>query len=190
MSKEHLTKQLQSFALSLFRKDFLGIYHGSLSAKTEKNRFLINTKEAVFDALENKDLIELYFKQDYRWNQASIDAAIHHSIYSNISEAKFISFTIPPYTTAYALNHNIILPQDYFASKLFGTIEIIDPKNFDNWYERAPSEILNYFKEEKNNIIVIRGYGVYAYNRDLHEMIKLLATLEKTSQLLLLKDRA
>jgi len=28
------------------------------------------------------------------------------------------------------------------------------------------------FKQKKPNIMVIRGYGVYAYSRDMHEMAK------------------
>ena len=106
MNRQKLEDQLSSLALSMFRKDFFGIFHGSLSAKTESNRFLINTKEAVFDAISRTSLIELYYKKDYRWNQASIDSNIHFSIYSQISEAKFISFTMPPFTTAYSLEHN------------------------------------------------------------------------------------
>ena len=88
MNRENLKSQLSKLALSMFRKDFFGIYHGSISAKTESNRFIINTKEAIFDAIDHNNLIELYFKKDYRWNQASIDANIHFSIYSQISDAK------------------------------------------------------------------------------------------------------
>ena len=36
--------------------------------------------------------------------------------------------------------------------------------------------------------MVIRGYGVYAYNRDLHEMAKKLAILEKSCRLLMLDN--
>jgi L-fuculose-phosphate aldolase len=169
----------------MFRKDFFGIYHGSLSAKTESSRFIINTKEAVFDALDEHALIELYFKKDYRWNQASIDASIHHAIYSQISEAKFISFTMPPFVTSYALNHNLIVPKDYFGHKEIGSIEIFDPKQFEDWYERAQSEIAYYFQTNKTNLMVIRGYGVYAYSRDIYEMAKQLAVLEKSCRLLM-----
>jgi len=185
MNKTHLKNQLSSLALSMFRKDFFGIYHGSLSAKTESSRFIINTKEAVFDALDEHALIELYFKKDYRWNQASIDASIHHAIYSQISEAKFISFTMPQFTTAYALNHNLIVPKDYFGYKEIGSIEIFDPKQFEDWYERAQSEIAYYFQTNKTNLMVIRGYGVYAYSRDIYEMAKQLAVLEKSCRLLM-----
>jgi L-fuculose-phosphate aldolase len=188
MNKQHIKEKLTSLALSMFRKDFFGIYHGSLSAKTEQSRFLINTKEAVFDTLNESSLIELYFKQDYRWNQASIDAPIHHSIYSHISEAKFICFSMPQFTIAYSLNHNIIVPKDYFGYRELGSIEIFNPKQFEDWYERARSEIPYYFQTKKTNIMVIRGYGVYAYSRDMHEMAKKLAILEKSCRLLMLDD--
>jgi len=188
MNREHLKEKLSALALSMFRKDFFGIYHGSISAKTESNRFIINTKEAIFDALNENSLIELYFKKDYRWNQASIDAKIHHSIYSQISDAKFICFSMPPFTTAYSLNHNIITPKDYFGYKEIGSIEIVDPKSFEDWYDRASSEIAYYFQSRKTDIIVIRGYGIYTFNRDIHEMAKKIAILEKSSRLLLLHN--
>ncbi|NCO01136.1 MAG: hypothetical protein GW906_04850 [Epsilonproteobacteria bacterium] len=186
MNKSNLLHQLSTLSLSMFRKDFFGIFHGSISAKTESNRFLINTKEAIFDDINENSLIELYYKKDYRWNQASIDSNIHFSIYSQISEAKYISFTMPPFTTAYSLEHNIIIPKDYFGYKEIGSLRIFDPKQFDDWYDRANSEIAYYFQTNKTNIIVIKGYGVYAFNRDLHEMAKQLAILEKSCRLLML----
>ncbi len=188
MNKDNLKKKLSTLALSMFRKDFFGIFHGSISAKTESNRFIINTKEAIFDALDSTTLIELYYKKDYRWNQASVDSDIHHSIYSQISDAKFICFSMPPFTTAYSLDHNIITPKDYFGYMEIGSIEIVDPRNFDDWYERASSEIAYYFQSRKTDIMVIRGYGVYTFNRDIHEMAKKIAILEKSCRLLLLEN--
>jgi len=188
MNRVNLKEKLSTLALSMFRKDFFGIYHGSLSAKTESNRFVINTKEAIFDALDEKNIIELYFKKDYRWKQASIDANIHFSIYSQISEAKFVCFSMPQFTTAYSLQHDVIVPKDYFGHQEIGSIEIVDPKQFEDWYDRADSEIAYYFQTQKTNIMVIRGYGVYAYNRDIHEMAKKLAILEKSCRLLMLDN--
>ena len=34
--------------------------------------------------------------------------------------------------------------------------------------------------------MIIRGYGVYSYNRDLHEMAKQIAILEKSCRILML----
>ncbi len=189
MNKINLINKLSHLSLSMYRKDFLGLYHGSISAKTESNRFIINTKESVFDNLDEKSFIELHFKKDYRWNQASIDSNIHFSIYSQFSDAKFVSFTMPPFITAYSLDHNLIIPDDYFGYKEFKSIEIFNPKDFENWYDKVQSEITYYFQTNKTDIIIIRGYGVYSFNRDLHEIVRKLAILENSCKLLLLRKK-
>jgi len=188
MNKQKIKKQLKKLSLSFFRKDFFGIYHGSISAKTENSRFLINIQEAVFDSIDENSLIELYFQRDYRWNQASIDAPIHHAIYKTMSDAKFVTFSMAPFTSAYALRHNIITPKDYFGARELGSLTIYDPKSFDDWYERANSEISTYFLTQRSNIMIIRGYGIYAYHRDIFEMAKQLAILEKSCRLLMLNQ--
>ncbi len=190
MNKQFIKNKLETLSLSMFRKDFFGLYHGSISAKTETSRFLINTQEAVFDALDEFSLIELYYKQDYRWKQASIDAPIHKEIYTHFLEAKFVCFCMPPFTTAYSLQHNIITPKDFFGHNELGSLEIYDPKGFDNWYERAQSEIPQYFAKHKTNIMVIRGYGIFIYSRDIHEIAKKVAILEKSCRLLMFEQSA
>ncbi len=188
MNKKRIISQLQTLSLSFFRKDFFGIYHGSISAKTENSRFLINTKDAVFDSIDENSLIELYFQKDYRWNQASVDAQIHHRIYATMSDAKFITFTMPPFISSFALHHTVISPKDYFGYKELGSVEIYDPKNFDDWFERAESEIAKYFLTHDTHLMVIRGYGVFAYNRNITEMAKEIAILERSCRLLTLDN--
>ena len=186
MNKQHLKTRMIDFSLSMFRKEFFGIYHGSISAKSDSSRFIINTKDTVFDHMSEAQLIELYFQKDYRWNDASIDANIHHSIYRSFSDAKFVTFSMPPYTTAFSMRHSVIEPQDYFGDKELSMVEVYDPRSFDQWYERAATEITKQLQHSHQDFLVIRGYGVYAYNRDLYDMAKKLAILEKSCRLLML----
>ncbi len=188
MNKDKIKSQLKDISLSFFRKDFFSIYHGSISAKTEASRFIINKKDAIFDNLSDDSLIELYFKKDYRWNQASSSAIIHKEIYENFSDAKFISFSVPIFTMSYSLNHNIIIPKDYFGYKELGNITIYNPKQFDDWAERASTEIVHYFITNKTNIMIIKGYGVYSFNRDISEMVKKLSILERSCRILMLDN--
>jgi L-fuculose-phosphate aldolase len=190
MNKDLVKKKLTSIALSFFRKDFFGIYHGSLSAKTDNSKFIINSNETVFDAINEDQLIELSYKKDYRWKEASIDADIHMGIYQQISDAKYITYTMAPFTTSYSLQHNLVIPQDYFGNQVIGKIDIYNPKQFDDWYDRASSEIPHYFIHNSTNIMIIRGYGVYAYHRDLHEMTKQLAIIERSCRILMLNQAA
>jgi len=181
---EFIKNEMKSVALSMFRKNFFGIFHGSISARVEQDQFIINKKNAIFDNLETKDFIKLYSKKDYRWNEASIDSDIHLNIYKFISEAKFITYTMPPFVTAYSINHTSIKPIDYFGYKKFKEIEIFDPKAFEDWYERAEFEIYNHLKNKKTNIIVIKGYGIYMFGRDLQQIAKTIAILENSCKIL------
>ena len=62
--EKHLTVQLQTLASAMFTKGFFVIHHGALSAKIANNRFAINTKDAIFDKLCEKDIIEITKVQD------------------------------------------------------------------------------------------------------------------------------
>lgn len=173
----------------MFRKNFFGIYHGSISARIEQNKFVINTKDAIFDGLDESDLVELSSKKDYRWNEASVDSDIHFNIYSKISEAKFICYAMPPFITSYTLTHDFIVPRDYFGFTHFESLEVYDPKNFEDWYERADAEVPRYMRENKTNTMIIRGYGIYVYDRDIHQIAKRIAILENSCKILYLSKK-
>lgn len=180
--------KLKQVALSLFRKNIIGIYHGSMSARVELNKFLINKKEAIFDELSEDDFTLLYHNKDYRWKDASIDTEIHSQIYTLITDAKYILYTLPPYTMSYTLNHKTVVPIDYFGHHEFPSIPVYDPKSFEDWYDRAEVEISRYFQETDSNIMIIKGYGVYAHARDLNHLVKMLAIIENSCRILLLSQ--
>jgi len=189
MAERHYAEEIGQVSLAMFRKNFFGVYHGSISARIDVGAFLINTREAMFDAMTPDSLIALESGHvDYRWSQASLDAPIHEEIYQKIPEAKYIVYTMPPYVTAYTLSQSRFVPQDYFGDKLLGEMEVVDPKRFSDWYDRAPYEIATYFKNHASHLMLIRGYGVYAYDRDVIEMAKKIAILENSARLLTLNN--
>jgi L-fuculose-phosphate aldolase len=188
MIEQNTIKLLADISLALFMKNFFGIYHGSISAKIDHENFIINTKDAIFDEIDQNHLSVLRMnKRDYNWNFASIESDIHNTIYNQIHEAKFIACGMPPYTTAYTLNHDIIEFDDFFGKEILGTIHVYDPGEFSTWYDRNSLEITKYLKEQKSHIMVIRGIGVYVYDRDINEMIKKIAILENSCRILGLK---
>lgn len=183
--EQSLIEQISSVSLAMFRKSFFGVFHGSISSRISQNRFLINKKDAIFDRIDSNSLIMLYDKEDYRWQEASIDAFIHSNIYQNITEARFVVYAMPPYSVAYSLSHDILIPKDYFGYRFLGKqIDIFDPKDYDSWYERADINILRYFKQTKKDFIFIKGYGIYAYHRDLYSLAKTIALIENSCKLL------
>jgi len=188
MLDKAVVKQLTDLSLTMFRKNFFGIYHGSISAKIDQDNFLINTSAAIFDEMCEKSFCELNLnKQDYRWKIASIESHIHATIYTNIHEAKYIAFGVPIYTTAYTFEHNKIVFEDFYGKTEFGEIPVYDPGDYSNWYNRNALEITKYLKETNNNVMVIKGVGTYVYHRDLNELVKKIAILENSCRLLSLK---
>jgi len=190
MIDKHIVQHLADISLALFRKNFFGIHHGSISKKIDHSSFIINKRDAIFDEIDENALTQLKMNiHDYSWDQASMEAVIHSSIYTQIHEAKFISCGMPPYTTALSLKHKKIVCEDYFAKTLYGEIEVYDPGDFDTWYDRNHIEVPRLLKESKNNLIVIKGVGVYVYDRDMNNLVKKVAILENSSRLLALKEQ-
>ena len=188
MVDKETVELLADLSLTMFRKNFFGIYHGAISAKLDQNHFLINTADAIFDEMSEKSFCTLsMYKQDYRWNMASIESHIHQTIYSNIHEAKYIAFGMPIYTTAYTFENEKIIFEDFFGKTTFGEIDIYNPGDFNTWYKRNALEITKYLKESKNNIMIIKGIGTYVYDRDINELVKKIAILENSCRLLSIK---
>ncbi|WP_418180492.1 class II aldolase and adducin N-terminal domain-containing protein [Aliarcobacter lanthieri] len=189
MINQDTVKLLSELSLSMFTKNFFGIYQGAISAKLDFEHFMINTRDAVFDRIDEQSFSTLNMNnQDYRWNIASVDAHIHSSIYTNIHEAKYIAFGMPIYTTAYTLVHEKIVFEDYLGKTKFGEIPIYDPGNFSTWSKRSSLEITKHIKNTEHNLLIIKGIGTYIYDRDIHQLVKKIAILENSCRLLSIKS--
>ncbi len=189
MIDQNTIQLLSDLSFSMFSKNFFGIYHGSLSAKLDQYNFMINTKDAVFDNIDENSFCRLNMnKQDFRWNIASMEAHVHSTIYTNIHEAKYIAFGMPIYTTSYSLVNDNIIFEDYFGKTMFGEISIYNPGDFSTWYKRNALEITKYLKNSSNNMMIIKGVGTYIYDRDIHELVKKIAILENSCRLLSIKS--
>jgi len=168
----------------MYRKNFFGIFHGSISSKIEHEKFIINTKDAIFDELKHSDFIALNFQEDYRYKSASMDSYIHRKIYQTVSDAKYICYAMPPFITTYSLTHKTFKPKDYFGNLFFPLLKIFDPKDFASWYDRAPDEISKFFKED-SDLVIIKGYGIYTYSRDITHLVKKIAIIENSAKILM-----
>lgn len=189
MINAETVKLLSDLSLTMFRKNFFGIYHGAISAKMDHNSFVINTADAIFDEMSSKSFCKLNMsKKDYRWKIASIESDIHSTIYNNIHEAKYIAFGVPIYTTAYTFDHDEIELNDFFGKTTFDKVPVYDPGDFDTWYDRNALEITKYLKESNSHTMVIKGIGTYVYDRDINNLVKRVAILENSCRLLSIKS--
>jgi len=186
----HLLNELKHISNSMFNKNYFGVFHGSISAKVTLDSFIINKKDSILDEVTEDDFLKLKCnkEKDYRWNDASVDVDIHQAIYSNLLNAKYISYTMPPYATAYSLNHDIVIAKDYYGATLLDTVHIYDPKDFKDWESRAADEISHYLKNNSTHLLLIKGFGLISYDRDLTEMVKKVAILENSCRLLIINS--
>lgn len=190
MIDKKIVKHLSNISLTLFRKNFFGIYHGSISKKIEHDNFVINTKDAIFDEINESTLCELNMThKDYSWNIASMESEVHKAIYTKLHEAKYIACGMPPYTCAYSLLHDSIEFEDYFGKMTYDNILVHDPGDFKTWHERSVFEIPQLLQLSNNSIMIIKGVGVYVCDRDMNNLIKKVAILENSCRLLTLKSQ-
>jgi len=186
----YLLNELKLISHSMFNKNYFGVFHGSISAKVDIQSFVINKKEAILGEIKEDGFIQLTcnIRKDYRWKDASGHSTIHEQIYTTLPNAKYITYTMPPYATAYSFDHNVLIPKDFYGYELLGEMKIYDPKNFNDWEERASYEISTYFQNNNHHLLLIKGFGLIAYDRDLTEMVKKVAILENSCRLLTLNS--
>ncbi len=180
-----IVQNLSNVAHSLCQSGLLGVFYGSISAKLDTNSFIINRKGALLDKMNEDSFIMLHDKEDYRWQEASLDSFIHANIYRNFLESRFVVYSHAPYATSYSLKHKTLIPIDYLGYKILGkSNEILDSREYETLYERAETDIVRYFKTHKTNFVLLKGCGIYSYGRDLETTIKLIAVVENSCKIL------
>ena len=176
---------LADMAHSLCQSGLFGVFYGSISARLGANSFLINRKDALLDKMDQDSFITLHDKEDYRWQEASLDSFIHANIYRNFLEARFVMYSHAPYATSYSLKHDVIKPIDYLGCRILGrNSKILDSKEYETLYERADTDIVRYFKTNATNFVLLKGCGIYGYGRDLSALVKLISVVENSCKIL------
>lgn len=184
-----LIHRLCKVSSSLCQSGLFGIFYGSISARRSKENFLINRKDALLDSMDLDSFMLLHDKEDYRWKEASLDSYIHASIYRNFLDAQFVICAYTPFASAYSLKRTSLIPNDYLGYKVLGKqCPILDSKDYDTLYERVDTDIVRYFKTHKSNFVIIKGFGIYAYGRDLNAVVKLIATAEHSCKISLFSE--
>lgn len=188
---KEIIEKMQEISSTMFKKNFFGIFYGALSYRIHNSHFVINTANTIFDNIKANDFKILPHKRDYSWQEASLHSSVHSHIYREINAAKCIAYAMPPYITAYSLNNNVIIPRDYYSNvKKLKAIKIYDPKDFATWNERSDVEICNFLKKNKTNYMLIKGYGIYIYHKDLLSLIKHISLIENSVKLLVLSKNS
>lgn len=87
-----------------------------------------------------------------------------------------------------SLNHDFITPQDYFGEIFLEEIRVYNPKNYEDWEDRSQTEIYRYMLEQKQNFVVVKGYGIFAYGRTSYELGKIVDLIENSCKIIHLAE--
>ena len=117
IDKNHVD-QLSKLSLTLFRKNFFGIYHGSISTKLDHSTFMINTSDAIFDEMSSSSFCTLNInKQDYRWKivHGYIKNPLLWGLFNLLfiafyQQILFVGFTLPLFILSQQSNAVISIP--------------------------------------------------------------------------------
>lgn len=181
MIKEKMVSEYKAVSKALFLKGFFHIYHGSISLRTDDDKFMINQKDELFS--EPKLYTEVHYQRDLSWNDSSKDTEIHAIIYQKIPMAKCIAHIFPTSLVTYSLFHRKIKPIDYFGDQLIGTKPIHDFKAYSDWEDQADAVIATRLKDD--NIMIIKGFGAFIWERNLKQLAKKASILENSAKILL-----
>ena len=179
--KEKIKKDYEKAIETLTKKEMFHIYQASFSIRTENDKFIINKNDALF--LEDEIFTEIHYTKDLSWQNASFDANIHSFIYQKISTAKCIAHIFPINLVTYSLYHRQFKPIDFYGESIIKDrkiYEINDKKYFID-------EVENIIQKNilQNDIIIIKGFGAYIYDRDVKELTKKASILENSAKILL-----
>ena len=182
---EHLCQIIRFF----FDKDFVGLYKGSVSMRLDFSRFMINKRDAIFANPEADDFIQLYTHEDNRYTEASRDAKIHSSIYNLTEDAKYIAILHPIYAVVQSLENELIKPVDPIGQHAFGQLPVYNPSQFDDFYENADIYIKRYFAENDQQCLLVKGYGLCIYGRDIIKLVRFVEIFEFSCKVLMLHQK-
>ena len=167
----------------LFEKNFLNMGLGSISLKLKADKMLINKKDKHI--LEDDFFKSVHIlKKDMSWQETTADVTIHSKIYEIISSTKSIANIFPINTMTFVEeHHNILKPIDFLGKNILDKIPVIEITNEKNWIEKQDFIISKKLMHE--DIVIIKGYGVFIKSRDIREILKKAIILENSAKILL-----
>ena len=169
-------------ARELFKKNFLNIGKGSLSLKIDNDKMVINKK--------NKHVLEDNFAsvvnintKTLAWGDVTEDVGIHAKIFQNRPDIKAIAEIFPVNTISYCMSYNVFIPIDFTGKEKIGKVVVVDFQYGENWQESKDYIIPKVL--ERDDIVIVKGYGVFLVARDIREILQKAIILENSAYILL-----
>ncbi len=111
---------------------------------------------------------------------ASLDANLHAAVYRLNPQAGAVLHSHGPNAIALTLNAPVFEPQDFEGRAYFPCVPVL-PIEYDRYLEQAPQSVADALRSHR--VVIVRGHGLYAADRDLNLAYKWLSALEHSAKI-------
>ncbi len=148
--------------------------------------YWITPSGACADALTEQDLVPAELTAAPPAG-ASLDAPLHAAVYHNRDDVGAILHSHGPHALALTLDGTPFRALDFEGQAYFPQVPVLDIPYAD-YLQRAPAEVAAGLREHR--IVIVRGHGLYAADRDLNLAYKWCSSLEHSARIAYLARQA
>ena len=158
----------------LWEKELVSGLNGNLSLRVDPETILLTAHNTCLGLLQEEDVLALQLDgQLLEKGEISTENLLHTEIYKNFSNVQAVIHTHTPYTNAFFLQNEKLVPQIFESKFYLGQVEAVE--QFTPSVTDAQPVVAAL---KKNNIVVLRKHGVVAMGEDLFDCFLLIQALE------------
>ena len=180
---ERVVKEIIRVGRLLFEEGLVSARSGNISSRY-RDSILITRTGSHMGNLTAQDIIQLPLKESSVLDtRASVELIVHRRVINLTGKASVVHGH-PTYTLLTAFREEAITPIDSEGREILGTVRVIQPSK-PSASEELAREVSSVLKGE--NVVVVRGHGVFSAHRNLLRAYSFLSTLEHSCKILFLK---
>ncbi len=171
---KNLKNNILSIGRLLWEKELVSGLNGNLSLRVDPGTILLTAHNTCLGFLQEEDVLALQLDgQLLEKGEISSENLLHTEIYKNFPNIQAVMHTHTPYTNAFFLENEKLVPQIFESKFYLGEVEAVEQ------FTPSVTDIQPVIEAlKKNNVVVLRKHGVVAMGEDLFDCFLLIQALE------------
>ncbi len=145
---------------------------GNLSARLDKNTFLITTTGACLGKLKPKNIVKVHLSEKIKF-RASSELPLHRLIYKNFP-TQVVIHCHPPLTNVYFVLYDDLMALTYETKFYLKTLPVVEQGTLTI---TQPELVIKALKE--SSLVVVKNHGVVSVGKDFKEALYPIEILEE-----------
>ncbi|MFA7074221.1 MAG: class II aldolase/adducin family protein [Endomicrobiaceae bacterium] len=177
-----IINEIMKFGKILYEQGLNHSHSGNISVRTGDS-ILIKKHGVMLAYLTEKDIVSVNLNDDIKDKEASVEVAVHRSIYLSNPDIKAVAHAHTIYATVLSLSNDFIEPVDSEGSLYLPKVPVLSCDETICSSEVAakiPELILKY------KAAFVKGHGAFAGGKTLGEACLYLSVIESASKIIYL----